>query len=409
MAVTKSERPSVQPGKAMSGNVLAMGLVSFLTDFSTEMIYPLLPRFLTVYLHASLAFAGAMEGIAESVASVLKLFSGALADLMGVRKPLALAGYSLSSLAKPLVALATSPWQVLAVRVSDRIGKGIRTTPRDALIADSVTVDERGKAFGLQRTMDHAGAVAGPLVGAALLAFLASRGHLSTGHAYRIVFGLACVPALLCIVVLAAWVREIKPTAGGNARIQLSLRGFDRVFLAYLAIVCVFTLGNSSDFFILLRASGLGLTAAQVPLAWVLLHVVKMTTSIPGGMLSDQLGRRKVIIAGWTVYALVYAGFAFGRTPLHAWVLFAVYGIYFGFTEGVEKAFVADLVRPDLRGTAYGAYNFAIGIGALPASALMGLLWTKYGVVPAFGFGAAMAFLAAVLLLAVVPEGQRLA
>ncbi|MGQ9523251.1 MAG: MFS transporter [Armatimonadota bacterium] len=398
---TKTATADRQGPAGMSRNVWAMGAVSFLTDFSTEMIYPLLPAFITNTLGASKAFLGVMEGLAESLASLIKLFSGALADKMGIRKPIVLAGYSLSSLSKPVVALATAPWHVLALRLADRTGKGIRTAPRDALLADSVVEARRGAAFGLQRTMDHAGAISGPLAAAALLGLLAGN--------MRLVFALSAVPALLCLLVLAAFVKEVKPE-GRHSEVDgtvLSLRPFDRVFLAYLAIVVLFTLGNSSDAFILLRAGDMGLSAPLVPIAWVVLHIVKMLTSMPAGILSDKIGRRKLIIAGWAVYAMVYAGFAVGHAPMHAWVLFAVYGVYFGFTEGVEKAFVADLVPADLRATAYGAFNFAVGIGALPASVLMGLLWNSYGPKWAFGFGAAMAMVASLLLTLLVREGRQ--
>jgi MFS family permease len=374
--------------KFRPGNVWALGIVSFLTDFSTEMIYPLLPLFLTRTLGASVGFVGVLEGAAETTASVLKLFSGWLADRLGVRKPLVGIGYGLSSLAKPLVAIAGAPWHVLAIRLADRAGKGIRTAPRDALIADAVPADQRGRAFGLQRTLDHAGATLGPLAGAALLAALDGR--------FRTVFALAAIPALLSVAVIVFFVREIPPPETARAAPPtLTLRPFDARFRRYLAILFLFTLGNSSDAFLLLRAHQLGMEAAMVPVAWVLLHVVKMVTSLPAGHLSDRLGRRALILGGWLVYAAVYAGLAVAATPLHAWALFLIYGLYFGLTEGVEKAFVADLVPAELRGTAYGVFNFAIGIGAFPASAIMGALWSWLGPAIAFGWGATLALVAA--------------
>jgi MFS family permease len=379
----------------ISTNVWAMGVVSFLTDFSTEMIYPLLPLFLTRTLGASVGFVGILEGLAESTASVLKLFSGWLADRLGTRKPIVAAGYTLSSLSKPLVAVAGAPWQVLVIRFVDRVGKGVRTSPRDALIADSVPPAQRGRAFGLQRTMDHAGAITGPLVAAALLAALHGR--------LRLVFGLAAVPALLSVLVILLFVREIAPTGGPRAAPpQLTLRPFDRRFRRYLAILLLFTLGNSSDAFLLLRAQQVGMAAALIPLAWVALHVVKMVTSLPAGSLSDRVGRRSLILVGWAIYAAVYLGFAAASHPLQIWALFLVYGVYFGLTEGVEKAFVADLVPEHLRGTAYGVFNFAIGVGAFPASAIMGLLWEHFGPAVAFTYGAALALLAAILFRALM-------
>ncbi|MCC6441889.1 MAG: MFS transporter [Armatimonadetes bacterium] len=380
----------------MDRNVWGMGLVSFFTDFSTEMIYPLLPVFLTGTLHASVRFLGAVEGIAESTASLLKLFSGWLSDRLGCRKPIVLAGYTLSSLSKPLVAAAFAPWHVLLIRFADRTGKGIRTAPRDALIADSVGKEERGKAFGLQRTMDHAGAIAGPLVASGLLVAL-------NGN-YRLVFALSIIPALLCLAVLAFFVREIPPRGDRKEPPKLTLKPFDSRFKVYLLIVFLFTLGNSSDAFVLLRAREMGIVTALIPIIWVALHIVKMITSMPAGILSDRIGRRGLIITGWAVYALVYAGFAVGNAPLHAWALFLLYGLYFGCTEGVEKAFVADLVPAEIQGTAYGVFNFAIGIGALPASLLMGWLWQRAGHAAAFGAGAALALAASLLMALLVRE-----
>jgi MFS family permease len=384
----------------ISTNVWAMGVVSFLTDFSTEMIYPLLPLFLTQTLGASVGFVGRLEGLAESTASVLKLFSGWLADRLGTRKPIVAAGYTLSSLSKPLVAVAGTPWQVLVIRFLDRVGKGVRTSPRDALIADSVSPAQRGQAFGLQRTMDHAGAITGPLVAAALLAALHGR--------LRIVFGLAAVPALLSVLVILLFVREVPPAGGARTALpQLTLRPFDRRFRRYLAILLLFTLGNSSDAFLLLRAQQVGMAAALIPLAWVALHVVKMVTSLPAGSLSDRVGRRSLILGGWAIYAVVYLGFAAAAHPFQIWALFLVYGVYFGLTEGVEKAFVADLVPEHLRGTAYGVFNFAIGVGAFPASAIMGLLWERFGPAVAFTYGAMLALLAAILFRALMWRTDR--
>lgn len=385
-----------------SANVFAMGVVSFLTDFSTEMIYPLLPLFLTVQLGASKAFLGVMEGFAETTASFLKLFSGTLADALNVRKPIVFAGYAISSVSKPLVAVASAPWHVLAVRIADRVGKGIRTAPRDALLADSVEENGRGAAFGLQRTMDNAGAIAGPLAAALLLALLNKN--------LRLVFALSAVPAAACVLVLWLFVREVRPTVSRADTKTLSLesaRLLGPVFWAYLGIVFLFTLGNSSDAFILLRAANVGVPTALVPVVWVVLSAVRMITSMPLGMLSDRVGRRALIVSGWLVYAMVYLGFAAAKHPWHVWVLFALYGLYFGLTEGVEKAFVADIVPAHLRGTAYGAFNFAVGVGALPASIIAGALWQKFGAAYAFGFGAAAAFAASVLLAVFVVEGAN--
>lgn len=398
MPAWKGRAPAGAGMARIPRNVWALGTVSFLTDFSTEMIYPLLPLFLTRTLGASVAFVGLLEGIAESTASLLKLFSGWLADRVGRRKVLVVIGYGLSGIAKPLVALATAPWHVLLVRFSDRVGKGIRTAPRDALLADSVGPNDWGRAFGLQRTMDHAGAILGPLAGAALLAAL--------GGAFRPVFALAAVPALLSVLVLLVLVREVPAAARSQqAPPRLSLAPFDARFRRYVAILFLFTLGNSSDAFLLLRAHQAGVPAAQVPLAWVALHVVKMAASLPAGILSDCIGRRALILSGWIIYAGVYLGLAVVASPWQVWVLFLIYGLYFGLTESAEKAFVADLVPAALRGTAYGVFNFAVGVGALPASLLMGLLWQRFGSAVAFAVGALLALVAALLFSALVGRG----
>jgi MFS family permease len=377
--------------KGLTGNVLALGLVSLFTDISSEMIYPLLPVFLTTVLGAGPAFLGIIEGIAESTASLLKLVSGILSDRMETRKGLVLGGYALSSLSRPLIAIAGSPLGVLAVRFSDRLGKGIRTSPRDALIADSVEPAVRGKAYGFHRSMDHAGAIIGPLIATALLTF---------GHAgLRTVFWLAALPGLLAVGIIVFKVKEVARTTVSNGRF-LGLLPKGR-FRAYLLVLFLFTLGNSSDAFLLLRAGQLGVTPAVIPLLWVFFHVVKMLSSMPFGSLSDRIGRRSIIIAGWMVYAASYAGFAAATTQLQIWLLFAFYGLFYGLTEGVEKAFLADMVSPEERGSAFGWYNSAMGLGALPASLMFGFIWEHGGQHAAFLTGASLAALASLLLLLV--------
>ena len=371
-------------------NVKALGMVSFFTDTSTEMIYPLLPLFLTRTLGASVAFVGLVEGVAESTASLLKLISGWLSDRLRKRKALVVWGYGLSSLTRPMMAMALLPAHVLGIRFLDRIGKGIRTSPRDALIADSTPVETRGAAFGFHRAMDHLGAVAGPL-----LAFL----HLPmVAGDFRAVFWLAGLPAALCMVMVVARVREIGPHGSTGRLPLLSLRPFDQKFKSFLCVVTLFTLGNSSDAFLLLRAKQLGVSEVTIPLLWAGLHVVKSVSSFGAGGLSDRIGRRGAIAAGWLVYAAVYAGFALARSPTQVWGLFLVYGLYFGLTEGVEKALVADLVPTQTRASAYGVYHTAIGVTALPASLLAGWLWQWFGAGIAFGAGAVLAVMAAVLL-----------
>lgn len=379
----------------LSRNVAVLGLVSFCNDASSEMIYPLLPVFLTVTLGTSAEALGIIEGIAESTAAVLKLFSGWFSDKLRRRKAIAVWGYSLSALTRPLMAAAMAGWHVLLIRFADRCGKGVRTAPRDALISDSTEPLSRGRAFGFHRAMDHGGAIAGPLLAMAVLA-------LAPGH-FRLVFYISAAPALVGVAILISLSKEVKPLRTRRPP-SLSLKGFDGNFRLYLVIVVLFTLGNSSDAFLLLKAKDAGVPIAMIPLLWMVLHAVKMLTAMPGGGLSDSIGRKKVIMAGWAVYALVYAAFAFSSNAWHVWALFAVYGLFFGLTEGTEKAFVSDLVLPQMRGTAFGVFNFAVGIGALPASVMMGVLWHRYSPAAAFLFGAGMAMVASLLLILVREE-----
>ena len=374
--------------------------MSFLTDASSEIIYPLLPIFLTTVLGAGASAIGAIEGVAETTSALLKLASGWWSDRVSRRKPLVIVGYALASLARPLIAFAQSATHVLAIRFTDRVGKGVRGAPRDALIAESVDPSIRGRAFGFHRAADHAGAVVGPLIAFALLQWE----HVPL----RTVFLLAAIPGLLSVVVLVLGVRETPrevpvPT---NAATKAPLRGvpLGRPFWTFFASVLLFTLGNSTDAFLILRANQLGVSVALVPVLWAALHVVKSAASVPGGALSDRVGRKPVILAGWAIYGAVY--FAFGRATQawHAWALFLAYGLFFGLTEGTERAMVADLVGRDRRGTAFGWYNLAIGIGALPASLLFGIVWDSWGPTAAFDIGAALAVAAAVVLVAVRPR-----
>ncbi|HEU5185249.1 MAG TPA: MFS transporter [Gemmatimonadaceae bacterium] len=381
-------------------NVIALGAVSFFTDASSEMIYPLLPLFITTTIGASAVSVGAIEGAADSVSALLKLASGWLSDRTRRRKPLVVAGYALASAVRPLVAFAQSAAQVLAIRVTDRVGKGIRGAPRDALIADSVEPGLRGRAFGFHRAADHLGAVIGPLVAFALLSW--------ADLEMRTVFLLAAIPAAIAVVTLVVAVREVSPMAPGVTSSE-GLRAPRRLgarFFAYLGILLLFTLGNSTDAFLLLRATELGIGAALLPVLWAMHHLVKSLTSTPGGILSDRSGRKPVIVAGWMVYAAVYLAFGHASEAWHVWVLFAIYGVYFGLTEGVERALVADLVPPDRRGAAFGWYNLAIGLGALPASVIFGAMYDRFGALTAFTVGASAALLAALGLWILIP-GQH--
>ncbi len=380
----------------LSGNVLLLGIVSFFNDAASEMIYPLLPVFLTAVLGAGPAALGVIEGIAESTASFLKLASGFISDRVHRRKGWVVGGYLLSNAARPLIGLAVSWPGVLALRFIDRIGKGVRTSPRDALIAESTPPEYRGKAFGFHRAADHAGAVVGPLLAALLIAFFQL--DLKT------VFILSVIPGLLTVAVLSAGVKETPMEARPAARheplrIRRAWREMPQTLRRFAMILFLFTLGNSTDAFLLLKAQQLGVSVALIPVLWTVLHIVKMGSSLPGGMASDRLGRKGVIVTGWMVYALTYAGFIFADSTWQAWALFMIYGLYFGLSEGAEKALIADLAPEHLRGSAFGLYHLMIGIGALPASLLFGWVWQVYGDAAAFGMGASLALAAGLLLM----------
>lgn len=384
--------------KGITGNVLILGLVSFFTDVSSEMIYPLLPLFLTGVLGAGPAFLGLIEGVAESTSSLLKLFSGIVSDRVRRRKNLVLLGYSISALMRPLIGFAGSALAVLLIRTGDRVGKGIRTSPRDALIADSVDASVRGKAYGFHRSMDHAGALVGPLIATLLLTYFVTD--------LRTVFWLAAIPGLIAVLLIVWKVSETDRISLVKAPVRLSLLPAGPL-RRYLLILFLFTLGNSSDAFLLLKAGTLGVPIYRIPLLWTFFHLVKMLSTMPFGALSDRIGRRGVIVAGWCVYSLSYLGYGFATSEWQIWLLFAFYGLFFGLTEGVEKAYLADMADPALRGAAFGCYNFAIGAGAFPASLLFGMIWQRFGGVAPFVFGAGLAAVSAMLLLLLVPAAVK--
>ena len=376
------------------------------------MIYPLLPLFLAGALGANASFIGAIEGVAESAASLLKVASGIWSDKMMRRKPLVVAGYVLASIVRPFTALAQTATQVFALRLTDRIGKGIRTAPRDAMLADSAPARIRGRAFGFHAAADNAGAVLGPLIAFAFLqaqgigSLESSRLDSADEQAIRNVFWLAAIPAAIAVAVLIFVVREAPrgdSAAKSSAGELAAPTALSRRFWAYLVVILLFTLGNSTDAFLLLRAHQLGVPIVLAPILWALLNLVKATTGTYGGHLSDRLGRKSLIVAGWMLYAAVYFAFGWATVAWQAWALFAVYGIFYGMTEGTEKALVADLVPRARRGAAFGWYNLAIGLAALPASVIFGAIWDASGAPSAFVFGATLALLAALLMLVVAP------
>ncbi len=378
--------------------VWLLGWVSFVTDSASEAIYPLLPYFLTQVLGAGAVSLGVIEGAAEAANSLLKIWSGRASDRRSSRRPLVFAGYALSSIARPMIALAQTWPHVFAVRLIDRIGKGVRSAPRDAMLASWTTASTRGRVYGFHRGMDHAGAVLGPVLATAFLFFYPGQ--------YRTLFGLAIIPGAIA-VALIPFVREGTDSTIDSAPSGPSLRAAPSVPLplelrSFFLVLAFFTLGSSTDAFLLLRLGEVAGSVRFIPLIWAALHVVKATTSMAGGVLSDKVGRRVVIASGWLVYAAVYAGFAVAThlSTLLAW--FLVYGLYYGLTEGTEKALVADLAPAPSRGLAFGLYNAVTGVGGLIASVVFGLLWTAFGTGVAFGTGAAISLVAIVLLFAIV-------
>jgi MFS family permease len=385
-------------------NVKVLGLVTLLNDLSSEVAVRTLPLFLANVLGVKTGIIGFIEGIAESTATLLKIASGYLSDRLGRKKGLTLWGYGLSGFTKPLLYFASTWELVLAVRFLDRVGKGIRTAPRDALIAEVTPEQHRGRAFGFNKAMDKVGAVVGLLLAAWILSITQSDQEALTQAGYRALVLLAVIPGLAAVFILAIGVREpatshVKPSVTE----LLDWRSIDDRFKAFLGIIILFTLGNSSDAFLMLRAQTVGLSTIEIFLLVAAFSLVVSASSFPAGILSDILGRRRLIIAGWLIYALIYFGFGLASTAWHVVVLYILYGLYYGAFQGAASALVADLVPADLRGTAYGLFNGAIGVTVFPASLIAGLLWQWLSPSAPFFFGAALAFVSSGLLL-LIPE-----
>lgn len=387
-APTINDRPAP---RRLPQNVKLLGWASLLNDVASEMIFPLLPQFLISVLGGNRFYLGIIEGAADSVSSLVKLWSGRQSDRGGGRKRLVVFGYALAAIARPLTGILAFPWQLFGVRIADRIGKGIRTSPRDALIADSTEPDIRGRAFGFHRGMDHLGAAVGPLLAAAFLYFWSD--------GLREMFLLTLVPGVAVVVLLMFGLRE--PAAAKVAAQQRhtwTLRPFDRRFRLYLLALVIFTLGNSSDAFLLVRAGELGVATWLLPILWCVFHVVKSAGNLLGGRVVDRWGPRPMILIGWLYYAGVYLAFALATAAWQVWALFVAYAIFYAVTEPAEKTLVANLVGPENRGLAYGWFNCAVGIATLPASLAFGALYQTCGPLAAFGSGAGLALVAAILL-----------
>ncbi|MBW6470787.1 MAG: MFS transporter [Methanosarcinaceae archaeon] len=397
----QTQPPEKEPDFLIPGikkNVFVLGLVSLFTDISSEMLYPVIPIFLTAVLGAPMYVVGLIEGIAEGTASILKVISGWYSDRTGKRKPFVIVGYSLSAISKPLMAFAYIWPLVLGARFLDRFGKGVRTSARDALIADSTPVAQRGRSFGLHRTMDTFGAVLGPMI-AILILYI-------TADNYRLLFMLAFLPALVSIVLIVFFVSERRQVP--NAKVSFKISQFGRDFKVFLLISVIFALGNSSDVFLILRATDVGITITAVLLCYIVYNIANAIGSYPAGVLSDRIGRRSLMLWGFLIFAAVYIGFALMPANIYVWPLFAIYGIYAAFTNGVAKAYVVDLVPFDKRGTALGIYHTATGVMIIFSSIIAGLLWEFIGSSAPFVYGAATAVLSAVFLLILMPKRHEM-
>lgn len=369
-------------------NVFVLGMVSLFMDASSEMIYPLVPLYLNNVLHASKTSIGLIEGIAESTASLLKVFSGWLSDRLGKRKTIIFWGYGISVFSRSILATATSWMHVLVYRFTDRTGKGVRTAPRDAIIADSTPKEILGKSFGFHRAMDTVGAVIGPTLAFVLMGVFHDK--------IQTVFWVSIIPGLFALLTIAFFVKDVK-VRGGTERPRISFDGFDVRFRVFLLVVAVFTLGKTSDAFLVLRAQNLGIRTGVVPLLYLTFNVVSAAFSTPAGIIADRVGKRKVILASYVLFALIFIGFGKATSPLHAWLLFGIYGFFVAINEGVQRAYVATIIRPEIKATSYGVYHTVVGLAALPSSIIGGALWQHIGPQALFYYGAAMSLMSSAL------------
>ena len=405
------DQPKKNPIRELHPNIWAVSLTSFLMDISSEMVLNILPLFLSAVLGVKTNIIGIIEGVAEATSSVLKVFSGWLSDKLRSRKWLAVIGYGISALAKPFFYFASTWEAVGAIRWADRVGKGIRTAPRDALVADNVKPEQRGLAFGLHRAADTAGAVLGILIAAFVVWKLQAAGSALQERTFHTIVLISIIPAVLAVISLAVMTKENKPQGDAKAP-KISFRGLGKNFLLFIIIVGIFDLGNSSDAFLVLRAQERGMSALSILIMLAVFNFVYTLVSTPAGMISDKIGRKKMIIGGWTMYALIYLGFALAQNVTHIWLLYVAYGLYYGMAYGTAKAMLSDLVPHELRGTAFGTYNAVLGILDFPASLIAGLLWSGAGSWKGFGasapffFGAALAAVAIVLMIFWKPESQ---
>ena len=387
-------------------NIFFTGLVSFFMDMSSEMIYPLVPIFLASVLGVNKSLIGLIEGIAESSASLLKVFSGWFSDRIGNRKNLMIAGYAISTLSRPVMATAGAWQRILGARFIDRLGKGIRTAPRDAIIAESSKASHLARSFSYHRSMDTLGAVAGPGLAYLLLQVFTDD--------YRRVFWLSMIPGVIAVLIIIWCIKEKKnPAANKQKPPRLSLKDFDWRVKSFILIAALFALGNSSDAFLILRAQQVGISAVMIPVVYLTFNLIYALCGIPAGIAADRFGMKRIILAGFILFAALYYGFAVVATPSGVWALFALYGVFMGLTEGIQKAYLATIIPSAFKATAFGVFATAVGLAQLPASLIAGLLWDRLSPSATFYFGAATASLAAIFFAALIvysgkAPGERL-